>query len=175
MIERRDFYIDGAWTAPKDGTDHAVIDPSTEEPFATISLGGQADTDAAVAAAKAALPGWMATPPAERIAAVERLLEAYKARREDLAQAMSQEMGAPIDLARRNQFGAGAYHLEGFLEAAKAFQFEAPLGDHAPTDRIIHEAVGVAALITPWNWPMNQGVISPTTPIGSIAIRSLGA
>ena len=71
MIEKREFYINGQWTAPAQGRDHQVIDPSTEEPCAVISLGGQADTDAAVAAARAALPGWMATSPAERIALVE--------------------------------------------------------------------------------------------------------
>ena len=75
MIEKRQFYINGAWVDPIDGRDHDVIDPSTEEPCAVISLGGQADTDAAVAAAKAAFPAWMATPPAERIALVEKLLE----------------------------------------------------------------------------------------------------
>lgn len=121
MIEKRDFYIDGAWVAPQAGTDHAVIDPSTEEAFATISLGGEADTNAAVAAAKAALPGWMATPVEERIAAVERLLEAYKARAADMAEAMSREMGAPMDLASRNQFGAGAFHLKNFIRAARDF------------------------------------------------------
>ncbi|MCC1492096.1 aldehyde dehydrogenase family protein [Cognatishimia sp. F0-27] len=156
MIERKDFYIDGAWVAPLDGTDHAVINPSTEEPCATISLGGQADTDAAVAAAKAALPGWMATPVEERIAALERILEAYKARSEDVAQAISMEMGAPIDMARSQQFGAGFGHLKDFIRAARAFEWEKPLGDHAPNSRILHEAVGVCALITPWNWPMNQ-------------------
>ena len=166
MIDKRQFYIDGAWVDAKEGTDHPVTDPSTEEAFATISLGGQADTDAAVAAAKSALPGWMATPPEERIAAVERLLEAYKARADDLAHAMSQEMGAPIDLAARNQFGAGAFHLKNFIRAARDFAWEAPLGDHAPNDRIIHEAVGVCALITPWNWPMNQ----ITLKVGAAAV-----
>ncbi|MHA7876044.1 aldehyde dehydrogenase family protein [Roseivivax sp.] len=166
MIDKREFYIDGAWTAPKEGRDHAVVDPATEEPFATISLGGQADTDAAVAAARAALPGWMATPPAERIAAVERLAAAYQERTEDLAQAMSREMGAPIDLARKSQAMAGAFHLKNFIRAAKDFAWEAPLGDHAPNDRIIHEAVGVCALITPWNWPMNQ----ITLKVGAAAV-----
>ncbi|HBS48857.1 MAG TPA: aldehyde dehydrogenase family protein [Rhodobacteraceae bacterium] len=166
MPEKRDFYIDGAWVAPRDGRDHHVIDPSTEEPCAVISLGGQADTDAAVAAAKAALPGWMATPVEERIACVERLLEIYKTRAEDLAQAISTEMGAPIDMARTQQFGAGAFHLKNFIRAAKDFEFDRPLGDHAPNDRIIYEAVGVAALITPWNWPMNQ----ITLKVGAAAI-----
>ncbi|WP_425099906.1 aldehyde dehydrogenase family protein [Tropicibacter sp. S64] len=156
MLEKRQFYINGTWVDPVDGTDHKVIDPSTEEPCAVISLGGKADTDAAVAAAKAALPGWMATPVEERIAALERLLEAYNSRTEDLAQAMSMEMGAPIALARTSQAGAGAFHLKNFIAAAKAFEWEKPLGEHAPDTRIIHEAVGVCALITPWNWPMNQ-------------------
>ncbi len=166
MIEKREFYINGEWVAPAQARDHLVIDPSTEEPFAVISLGSAADTDAAVAAARAALPGWMATPPAERIALLEKLLEIYKSRGEDLAQAMSAEMGAPIDMARSQQVGAGSWHLKNFIRAAKDFAFERPLGDHAPNDRIIYEAVGVAALITPWNWPMNQ----ITLKVGAAAV-----
>jgi aldehyde dehydrogenase (NAD+) len=156
MIDRKQFYIDGQWVDPREGRDHAVIDPSTEDACATISLGGQADTDAAVAAAKAALPGWMATPVEDRIAALERVFEIYKTRAGDLAEAMSLEMGAPIDLARSSQAGAGAFHLKNFIRAAKEFPWEAPLSDRFQTTRIIHEAVGVCAMITPWNWPMNQ-------------------
>ncbi len=156
MLEKREFYINGQWVAPAKANDYAVIDPSTEEPCAVISLGGQEDTDKAVAAAKAALPGWMATSSAERIVLLEKLLEVYKTRAEDLAKAMSTEMGAPIEMSRASQVGAGTWHLSNFIKAAKEFHFEAPLGDHAPNDRIIREAVGVAALITPWNWPMNQ-------------------
>jgi aldehyde dehydrogenase (NAD+) len=166
MIEKRDFYINGAWVAPAQANDFEVIDPSTEEACAVISLGDKADTDAAVAAAKAALPGWMATPVAERIALVEKLIEIYGKRSEEMAQAMSIEMGAPIDMARSQQVGAGSYHLQNFINAAKAYDFDAPLGDHAPNDRIIHEAVGVAALITPWNWPMNQ----VTLKVGAAAV-----
>jgi aldehyde dehydrogenase (NAD+) len=166
MIEKRQFYIDGAWVDPAQSNDFEVIDPSTEEPCAIISLGGQADTDAAVAAAKAALPGWMATPPEERIALVEKLIEVYKTRAEDLAQAMAAEMGAPIDMSRGQQVGAGTYHLDNFVKAARKFQFERALSDDAPNDRIIYEAVGVAALITPWNWPMNQ----VTLKVGAAAI-----
>ncbi|WP_170341089.1 aldehyde dehydrogenase family protein [Ruegeria arenilitoris] len=166
MIEKRDFYINGQWVAPSQPNDFQVIDPSTEESCTVISLGGQADTDAAVAAAKAALPGWMATPVEERIALVEKLIEIYPTRAEDLAQAMSMEMGAPIDMSRTQQVGAGIWHLKNFIRAAKSFQFERPLGDHAPNDRIIYEAVGVAALITPWNWPMNQ----ITLKVGAAAI-----
>ncbi|WP_299619758.1 aldehyde dehydrogenase family protein [uncultured Tateyamaria sp.] len=166
MLEKRDFYINGQWVAPIDGTDHHVIDPSTEEPTTIISLGGKADADAAVAAAKAALSGWMATPVADRIALVEKLIEVYQARAEDMAAAMSAEMGAPIDMSRSQQVGAGTYHLQNFIRAAKEFEFSRPLGDHAPNDRIIYEAVGVAALITPWNWPMNQ----VTLKVGAAAI-----
>lgn len=166
MIEKRDFYINGQWVAPAAPNDFEVIDPSTEAPCAVISLGDAADTNAAVAAAKTALPGWMATPVEERIALVEKLIEVYESRTEDLAQAMSVEMGAPIDMARTQQAGAGSWHLRNFIKAAKAFSFDAPLGDHAPNDRIIHEAVGVAALITPWNWPMNQ----VTLKVGAAAI-----
>lgn len=166
MIEKRQFYINGQWVDPISAQDHAVIDPSSEDACAVISLGSDADADAAVAAAKAALPGWMATPPAERIALVEKLIAIYQTRGEDLAQAMAAEMGAPIDMARTQQVGAGIYHLKNFVRAAKSFEFDKPLGSHAPNDRIIYEAVGVAALITPWNWPMNQ----VTLKVGAAAI-----
>ncbi|SOB95102.1 aldehyde dehydrogenase family protein [Rhodobacter maris] len=156
MIEKRDFYINGHWVAPAMPRDHFVIDPSTEEPCAIISLGDEADTDAAVAAALAAGPGWVATPPAERLAAVERLLEIYLARSEEMARAMSLEMGAPIDFARESQVGAGSWHIANFIKAAKDFQWIHPLGDGTPGAMIAYEPVGVVGLITPWNWPMNQ-------------------
>ncbi|MBR9765560.1 MAG: aldehyde dehydrogenase family protein [Rhodobacteraceae bacterium] len=156
MIEKRDFYINGQWVAPATARDHQVIDPSTEEPCAVISLGSAEDADRAVAAARAAFPAWMATDPAERIALVEKFLAIYERRKDEMAQAISMEMGAPIDMASASQWGAGYSHTKNFLAAAKEFQFVRPLGDHAPNDRIIYEAVGVCALITPWNWPMNQ-------------------
>lgn len=166
MLEKREFYINGQWVAPLNGTDHNVIDPSTEDATAVISLGGAEDAEAAIAAAKAAFPGWMATPVEDRIALVEKLIDIYQARGDELAQAMSSEMGAPLDMARSQQVGAGIYHLKNFIRAAKSFDFIKPLGDHAPNDRIIHEPVGVAALITPWNWPMNQ----VTLKVGAAAI-----
>lgn len=166
MLEKREFYINGQWVAPSASNDFQVIDPSIEEPCAVISLGSEADTNAAVAAAKAALPEWMARPASERIALVAKLLELYAARNEDLAQAISMEMGAPIDMARTQQFGAGAWHLKNFLKAAENFEFDHALNEKSPNDRIIHEAVGVAALITPWNWPMNQ----ITLKVGAAAV-----
>jgi aldehyde dehydrogenase (NAD+) len=166
MLEKRDFYINGQWVKSQGGADHHVIDPSTEEPCAVISMGTEADANAAVAAAKAAFPAWMATPVEERIAYVSKLIEIYEARADDMAAAMSTEMGAPISMSRSSQVGAGSYHLKNFIRAAKNFEFNRPLGAHAPNDRIIYEPIGVAALITPWNWPMNQ----VTLKVGAAAI-----
>ncbi|MDV7270994.1 aldehyde dehydrogenase family protein [Thioclava sp. A2] len=156
MIEKREFYIDGAWVAPAITRDHSVIDPSTEDACAVISLGSEADTNAAVAAAKRALPGWKATPPAERLAYVEKILDIYQARAQEMAEAMSLEMGAPIDLAAANQVGAGAWHIANFITAAKEIDWVRPLGDGTKGAMIALEPVGVVGLITPWNWPMNQ-------------------
>jgi len=167
MRDARKFYINGNWTAPLAGTDLDVINPSTEEVFAVISLGGHADTDAAVAAAKAAFPGWSRTSVDERVAGLERLLEAYRDRAEDMAQAISQEMGAPIDMARAAQTGAGRYHIGEAIAALKAFQFEDAIDPNEPGARILREPIGVAALITPWNWPMNQVTLKVAYAIGA--------
>ena len=156
MQDASKHYINGQWVASIDGREMAVENPSTEQKIATITLGGVADADAAVAAAKAAFPAWAATDPLDRIAALERLMEVYKGQAEDMAQAISFEMGAPIALARTAQVDAGAGHLKNTIRTAKGFAFERPLGDHAPCDMILYEPVGVCALITPWNWPMNQ-------------------
>ena len=156
MLDKRKFYINGAWISPVAGRDMDVIDPSTEEVCAVISLGGQADTDAAVTAARAALPGFMHTSPAERLALVKKILAVYIARNDEMGAAISLEMGAPIDMAKTSQSGSGTWHIENFIREFNKIEFEAPLGPHAPEDRIIKEAVGVCAMITPWNWPMNQ-------------------
>ena len=165
-------YINGGWVASIDGREMAVENPSTEEKIATITLGGAADADAAVAAAKAAFPAWAATDPLDRIAALERLMEVYKGQAEDMAQAISSEMGAPIALAKTAQVGSGAGHLKNTIRTAKAFVFERPLGDHAPSDMILYEPVGVCALITPWNWPMNQVMlkVAPALAAGCTVI-----
>jgi len=159
MIENRNFYIDGQWVAPETANDFAVINPSNEEVCATISLGGQADTDKAVAAARRAFESWAAVPKADKLALLEKLLEVYNQRSEEMAQAISLEMGAPLDLARQQQVGAGSWHMEGFIRALREFEFDRPLGAHAPKERTLLEPIGVAALITPWNWPMNQIVL----------------
>ncbi|WP_298562342.1 aldehyde dehydrogenase family protein [uncultured Aliiroseovarius sp.] len=156
MIEKRDFYINGKWVAPAAANDCNVIDPSTEEVCAVISLGDQADTDAAVAAAKEAFKTWGFSSKAERLELIESIHEIYNRRAEDLAQAMSLEMGAPIDLSRSSQVGSGSWHIKNFIRAFKDFEFDKMLSERAPNDRLLYEPIGVTALITPWNWPMNQ-------------------
>ena len=156
MLEKREFYINGRWVSPAKTNDFEVINPSNEEPCAVISLGDQADIDAAVAAAKEAFPSWAVTPKEERLALAERILEVYKARTDEMAEAISLEMGAPIDMAKAQQAPAGIGHIMNFIRVAKSFEFERKLGEHAPNDRILYEPVGVCGLITPWNWPMNQ-------------------
>ena len=156
MLDKRTFYINGAWVAPATPRDHAVIDPSTEEPCATISLGDAADTNAAVAAAKAAFTTWSVTPRATRRAFVEAILEQYEARVEEMAYAISLEMGAPMDMSRASQAPCLPWHLKNFLTAFDQMQWIRPLNDTTPNDRIVLEPIGVVGLITPWNWPMNQ-------------------
>jgi aldehyde dehydrogenase (NAD+) len=156
MLEKREFYIDGRWVSPARPNDLQVIDPSTEEPCAVISLGDQVDTDAAVAAATRAFAHWSVTPRSERLALVERILDIYTARADEMAATISLEMGAPIDMARAQQAPAGIGHIRNFIRAFRHFEFERRLGEHAPNDRILYEPVGVCGLITPWNWPMNQ-------------------
>ncbi|MEM7081779.1 MAG: aldehyde dehydrogenase family protein [Pseudomonadota bacterium] len=160
MLDRRQFYINGEWVNPNSdagvATELEVINPSTEQPFALISLGSEADTNDAVAAANGAFDEWSSHPKAERIGYLERILDIYTARIDDMAQAISQEMGAPIDMARSQQAMTGIGNIKGTIRAANAFEFERPLGDHAPDDRLLYDPIGVVGLITPWNWPINQ-------------------
>ena len=169
MLEKRDFYINGDWVAPAKANDFAVIDPSTEEQCAVISLGGQADTDAAVAAARAAFDGWSQTAREERIALIKKLAEVYDRRQEEMAQAMSMEMGAPINLSRAQQVGAGSWHIGGFLKAFDKFEFDK---DFTATEKTLLEPIGVCALITPWNWPMNQIILKaiPAIAVGCTVV-----
>ena len=159
MIEKRQFYINGAWVDPVAGADFPVFNPATEEPFATISLGGAADAEAAIAAARAAFTSWSMTTPAERSAHLKSILEVYQARAADMAEAISTEMGAPIDMALTDQAGSGPSHLKAFIRALDGFEWVRPLRPGVDGQDLVFEAAGVAALITPWNWPMNQVVL----------------
>ena len=154
MITKREFYIDGKWVAPAVARDLEVIDPATEEACAVISLGSPADVDRAVSAARRAFASWSATPLAERVALLEKLLEIMKRRNQEMGEAISLEMGAPIDFAISDQATCGPWHLEGFLNALKDFDWEHPFTPKG--ERIVREPVGVCGLITPWNWPINQ-------------------
>ncbi|AUH32764.1 aldehyde dehydrogenase family protein [Paracoccus tegillarcae] len=156
LQDKRKFYINGAWVNPTTPNDLEVIDPTTEEPVAVISLGEQGDTDAAVAAAKAAFPAWSALPPAERLAYVEKLLAVYQSRTQDMADAITHEMGAPADMSLEDQTGAGSSHIQTFIDTFRDFEFIRPLGAHSPNSMVAWEPIGVVGLITPWNWPMNQ-------------------
>lgn len=153
MSHALQFYIDGAWVNPAGGLKTLdVIDPSTEEAFAQIALGSQADVDKAVAAARAAFPAFAATSKQERVALMRRLLEAYKARYAEVADTLSREMGAPKELAHRAQAGMGTAHLSKMIETLENFEFEELRG----STLISKEAIGVVGMITPWNWPINQ-------------------
>ncbi|MES1972502.1 MAG: aldehyde dehydrogenase family protein [Pseudomonadota bacterium] len=145
-------YIDGTWVESDGGKRHEVIDPATEQPCTEITIGTPADVDKAVAAARRAFESWSQSTVEERAALLERIIEEYKARIPDLAQAISQEMGAPIGFATAAQVPAGLGHFISTLKALKDFQFEERLG----RARVVHEPLGVVAMITPWNWPLNQ-------------------
>lgn len=146
------FYINGQWVDPI-GTDRLDVEnPATEEVLGQLAMGAAADADRAINAARAAFDGFSTLPVAQRIGVLERILVEYNARAEDFAQAMRLEMGAPITWAREAQVWAGQVHLESTIAAAKAFEWEASRG----TTRLLREGIGVCALITPWNWPMNQ-------------------
>jgi NAD-dependent aldehyde dehydrogenases len=155
MQMKGQFYINGQWVNPSRENTWAVIDPSTEEPCAFINLASEEDVDAAVAAAKAALPSWRGTPVSERKAYVERILELFERRRGEMAEAISKEMGAPIDLAYGEQAGSLAWHGRNFLEAIDRIEWSIPQGEDGDTI-IVKEPIGVVGLIIPWNWPMNQ-------------------
>ena len=156
MENKKNFYIDGKWVTPKSNQEIKVINPATEENCAVISLGNKEDIDYAVSSAKKAYSTWAFSPKEERIRLLEKLYENYKKRWADIATAITTEMGAPKDFATKLQAGTGAAHLKSFIRYLKNFEFEKPLGEHAPNQRLIYEPKGVCALITPWNWPMNQ-------------------
>ena len=152
MKECRQFYIDGKWVNPTKARDFEVINPASEEPIATISLGGASDVDKAVAAAKRAFESYSETTVEERLALLRRIIEVYKAKSAEMAEAISQEMGCPISLSRAAQAPAGLGHLSEIVKVLGQFKFEELKG----STLMRKEPIGVCGLITPWNWPMNQ-------------------
>jgi len=156
MSDKKKFYINGKWVSPKSNKSIKVINPATEEVCAEISLGSQEDVNDAVLSAKEAFKTWAFSSKKERLEPLEKLYELYKKRWSDIAETITTEMGAPKDFSTKLQAGTGAAHIKTFIRYLKEFDFEKPLGEHAKNQRLIYEPKGVCALITPWNWPMNQ-------------------
>ena len=156
MLEKKDFYINGEWVASKSQKNIEVINPANSQSCAVISLGSKEDVNDAVTAARKAFATWGYSKKEERLALLEKFYELYKKRWNDITEAIMLEMGAPKDFASKLQTGTGASHTKSFIRHLKAFEFEKSLGDHAEDQRILYEPKGVCALITPWNWPMNQ-------------------
>jgi len=155
MLDKRKFYINGKWVSPSKPNDLEVINPSNEDPYAVISLGSKEDIDKAVKAAKTAFESWKKTSKEERLKLLEKLLEVYKKRFNEMAKAISDEMGAPMDWATEVQTGSGQAHLEDFILRLKEFNFDEHF-DSKSNNHICYEPIGVCGLITPWNWPINQ-------------------
>ncbi len=168
MNHHAQFYIGGRWLDPATPAALDVIDPSTEQPFTQIAVGSSEDVDRGVAAARAAFEGFSRSTREERLALLRRLLENYNSRAEELAQAVSQEMGAPLPFAREAQVWAGRVHLEATIEALETYEFSRLRG----ASLIVKEPIGVAALITPWNWPLNQIVckVAPALAAGCTVV-----
>ncbi|GAB2176597.1 aldehyde dehydrogenase family protein [Dongia sp. agr-C8] len=152
MSHHRQFYMSGRWVDPAGSRTLDVINPATEESIATIALGSVADVDRAVAAARDAFPRASSATQSERIELLAGVVTCYRRRMDDLALALSSEMGAPAGLSRGSQVTIGLGHLEATLQALRDFAFDEIRG----TSCITREAIGVVGLITPWNWPLNQ-------------------
>ena len=152
MRDMLQFYIDGAWVDPEIPNPFDVINPATEEVCGRISLGSAADVDKAVAAANRAAGSYARTTREERMALLEAILEVFKRRNDEVATAIMEEMGAPWKLAKYAQAPSGSQHIQAALEVLQSYKFAETVG----TTRIVREPIGPCALITPWNWPLNQ-------------------
>ena len=153
MSHNLQFYIDGAWVDPSEPRIFPVINPATETAFTEIAIGTAADVDRAVKAAQKAFESFSQTTKSERIALLQRILEVYTRRYDDVADAIRLELGAPVTLAKKSQAAIGAAHISQIIKVLEEFEFD----ELAPNGTLItREAFGVIGLITPWNWPMNQ-------------------
>jgi aldehyde dehydrogenase (NAD+) len=168
MSNHLKFYIDGAWVDPVVPAKLDVINPATEEAYTQIAVGTKADVDKAVAAAKRAFKTFSLVSHADRVALLKRILEVYNERFEDIAQAVSDEMGAPIGFARDAQAWAGRAHMESTIAALENYEFSEKRG----ATMVVKEPIGVCALITPWNWPLNQIVckVAPALAAGCTVV-----
>jgi aldehyde dehydrogenase (NAD+) len=168
MMSYLKHYIDGQWVESEGGKRHLVTNPATEEPCTEITLGSKADADKAVAAARRAFETFSQTSVEERAALLERIIAEYKKRIPDIARAISIEMGAPLGLSMGAQAPAGLGHFAYTLKALREFKFEEVIG----TTKVLHEPIGVVAMITPWNWPVNQiaAKVAPALAAGNTMV-----
>ena len=152
MAHEQQHYVNGNWVAPLEPKLLDVIDPSTEEAYTQIAAGGSKDVDRAVAAARAAFPSFSRTSRKDRLDLLRAILSEYNKRRQDIADCLSREMGAPLAFALRAQSGTGTAHLTRMIDVLETYKFE----DVEGSTLIAREPIGVVGLITPWNWPINQ-------------------
>ena len=164
MLVRDKFYIAGKWQQPAGNATTDVINPATEAVVAKVAMGNHADVDSAVAAARAAFDGWSRTTAAQRADYLDRIAAGIEARTAELAEAITSEMGAPCALVKATQIGNPLFTFKEAAELARTYAFES---DHGKT-HVIREAIGVCALITPWNFPLNQiaGKVAPALAAG---------
>lgn len=148
------FYIDGAWHEAASSERHPVYNPSTEQAFTETAWATADEVGEAVLAARGAFDAWSTTDPAERVDAIDRLVAVFTGRIDEMSAAISEEMGAPLALSRNAQSPVGLNHLKTFARELADMEFVRELD--GPEHLVALEPAGVAALITPWNWPMNQ-------------------
>ena len=146
------FFINGKWIEPAGRSTLDVINPATEKAFATISLGNADDVDSAAKAAKSAFDSWSNSSIEERKEIISNIVGGLKSRSDEMATAISSEMGAPMGLSKTAQVGSGLGHFMNVLSILENFEFEEIRG----TTKIVKEPAGVCGFITPWNWPLNQ-------------------
>jgi aldehyde dehydrogenase (NAD+) len=152
MVNRLQFYIDGAWVDPVARKTLPVVNPANEDVLYEIALGSAADVDKAVAAARRAFETFSLTTREQRVELLSQIIEVYKKRMKEIGGAISDEMGAPLGFAEKFQAGAGLGHLMTTLDVLKNYPFEEALG----SAMLVREPIGVVGMITPWNWPLNQ-------------------
>jgi aldehyde dehydrogenase (NAD+) len=152
MREMLQFYIDGEWVDPVTPNPFDVINPATEEVCGRISLGSTADVDKAVAAANRAASSYALTSRQERMELLQSIFDIFEKRNDEVAEVIMEEMGAPWKLAKYAQAPSGSEHIKTALDVLKDYEFEEVHG----TTLIVKEPIGPCAMITPWNWPMNQ-------------------
>jgi aldehyde dehydrogenase (NAD+) len=163
MQDKSSLFINGQWVPSSRGKSFEVINPTTEEAIASISLGNEGDVDRAVSAARAAFPSFSATPKEVRINLLDTIASAYEERLDDLAQVIATEMGSPIKFARNVQAGAPLMHFREAARVLAEYRPEHSLGK----SRVVREPIGVCGLITPWNWPVYQIVVKAAYAIAA--------